>query len=521
MTRNAANSDSERLCGDSEHPTHLDNDARFKETESTKDLNRRSVRGGVITLFGQACRLVLSIGGTAVLARLLTPADFGLIAMCATITGFAAIFKDVGLTAATIQRKSITHAQTSTLFWINAAIGFILMLGVGALAPAVGWFYGEPRLVVVLLAISSSFVFGGLAAQHIAVLRREMRYTELAVIDVGALAVSFGTAIALASAGAGYWALAAQPIVLALGTAVGAWVLCRWLPSLPVRGAGVRSMLAFGSSVTGFNVLNYLSRNMDNVLIGWRLGASPLGIYSRAYGLVLMPIRQINAPVSSVVMTALSRLQDDADAFRVYYLRAIAMLAFVTMPLIALAFATADEIVLILLGDQWTQAADVFRLLAPAAFVGAVNVAPGWLCMTLGRPERQLRWAMIAAPVSVTGFVIGLRWGISGIATAFSITFCIMFVVFVQYACVGSPVRARNVWMALWRPSTAAIGSAAGTMVLVQFIADTVDTVIGQFAERAVVFGALYLGTWMCLPGGAQLLRRYIRMMRHLRSPVE
>lgn len=494
------------------------NARHFGTAHLNADLKGRTVRGGAVMLSAQAAKFALQTGATAILARLLTPADFGVIAMVAAITGLIALFKDLGLSAATVQRHEISHQQVSTLFWINLAAGAVLALIGMAMAPLVAWLYGEPRLTAVMVALSCTFLFSGLAAQHSALLQRQMRFVPLAAIEVLSLLAGIVAAIALARAGFHYWALVAMTVVTAVATAVGSWIASGWRPGWPRRGAGVRPMLAFGGYLTGFNFLNYFTRNFDNVLVGVKLGAGPLGIYSRAYSLLLMPVQQINMPLSSVVLPALCRVVNEPAQYRRYLLRSTALIATLGMPLVAFAFADARELVLLLLGPQWEQAVPIFRWLAPAAFVGTLNVVPGWLCQSMGRTRRQFYWAAVAAPLTVIAFLIGIRWGIVGVAAAFSASWCLLMIAFIWYACLDSPVRPWDLARVLWRPALAATAAAACVFLLRRGPLASLDLgVLLVPVVDAAIFAAAFLAALVAIPGGAREVRELLSLGAELR----
>ena len=268
-----------------------------------------------------------------VLARILTPRDFGLIAMVAAVTRFILVFKDLGLSMATVQKAEINHGQISTLFWINIAISSALMLLTMALAPGVAWFYKEPRLAWVTLALASAFIFGGLTVQHQALLRRQMRFVTLATIDISSMAAGVATGVICGLAGLGYWSLVLMQLVTPITMAAGVWIASGWRPGPPVRRSGVREMLAFGGYLTGFSVVNYFARNLDKILLGRFWGSQSVGIYTKAYFLLLLPLSQVTAPITAVVVPALSRLQNEPKRYRNYYLKAIKLIAYITAPL--------------------------------------------------------------------------------------------------------------------------------------------------------------------------------------------
>lgn len=472
----------------------------FRTDHLMVDLKERSVRGGAVTLSAQGVKFALQMGSTMVLARLLTPADFGLVAMVTAVTGFVAMFKDAGLSMATVQRENITHEQVSTLFWFNVGLSLLLMLTVAAFAPVIAWFYGEPRLTGISLVLAVTFVFSGLTVQHQALLRRQMKFSLLAVIDLLSMAAGITLAIAMALRNYSYWSLVGMAAASALVNCILVWRLSPWRPGLPVRRCGAGAMLRFGGGLTGFNVLNYFTRNADNVIVGYFLGSASLGIYSRAYRLLMMPMQQINTPVASVMLPSLSRLQDDPRRYRSAYLRAVGMLAFIGMPIVAFLFVVANDVVTVVLGAGWEGAATIFRWLAPAAILGTVNVAPGWLCVTLGRAKVQVVWAAISAPITIAAFLLGAHWGAVGVAAAFSSSWCVLFILFLVMACQRSPVSIVNVITCIALPLVASIISACACILIVSVNAKLATA--PSFAANALIFAVTYSAISGAFPSG-------------------
>ncbi len=431
----------------------------FFDTEYLKaDLKGRSVRGGAVTMGAQWTKFCLQMASMIVLARLLTPQDFGLIAMVMVVTGFVTMFKDMGLSLATVQKAEINHEQISTLFWINLLLSFGMMLIAAALAPAITWFYGEPRLTWITLALASCIIFGGLTIQHQALLRRQMRFGILAIIDIVSISVSIFAAIISAWCGLGYWALVIMYLVEPIIRFIAVWIACGWRPGLPVWRSGVREMLLFGGHLTGFNLLNYFARNADNLLIGKFWGAGQLGLYTKAYGLLLLPLTQVTTPIAAVAIPALSRLQNDPERYRRYYYRAISMIAFITMPLVAMLAALSDEVILIVLGSQWIGASPIFKVLAFAAIVQPVVGTVGWVYVSLGQTRRMMYWSFIAVPLIVLSFAIGLQWGALGVAIAYTI--CILAVNTVPclaFAFRYSPITVVDFFKAISYPAAIAV----------------------------------------------------------------
>jgi len=430
----------------------------FFDTEYLKtDLKGRSVRGGAITVFSQGCKFVLQTGSTVVLARLLTPADFGLIAMVTAITGFAMMFSSLGLSTATVQKAEINHGQVSTLFWINVALGVLVAAVVIGLAPAVAWFYDDPRLTPVTMALGAAFVFGGLAVQHQAMLQRHMRFFAIGIVEVVSMAVGVAVAIVAGVFGAGYWSLVIMHIAMAATAAVGNWIAFPWLPGLPKRGGGIREMLGFGGNITGFNIVNYFARNVDNILIGKFVGAAALGFYSKAYGLLMLPLRQINVPVSAVALPSLSRLNNDPQRYKNYYLKTISLITFITAPLIAFMVVMAEDIILLVLGKQWLEASTIFAVLGISAFIQPLYNTQGWLHISAGQSRRYFRWGLIGSIIIVVSFLLGLPYGAIGVAIAYTIAVYVIIVPCMWYAGNSAGIKVTSVFSAVWKLYISAI----------------------------------------------------------------
>ena len=291
----------------------LTRDVLFNSEYLSQDLAQKSVRGGMATMTAQVIRFVLGTASTVVLARLLTPEDFGLIAMVTVVVGFAQMFKDAGLSMATVQKDRISHEQISTLFWINIIISAFLGVCVLVASPLVAKFYGRPELAAVTAVLSVSFIMSGLTIQHQALLRRHMRFGSLAIIQIVSQIITLVVTIVLALLGWRYWALVGGTITTALTGMILTLFFCPWVPGRMRKGTGIRDMLKFGMNLTSSSFLNYASRNVDKILIGATWGAGSLGLYNKAYSLLLLPIGEINAPMSSVAIPALSRLQNDPE----------------------------------------------------------------------------------------------------------------------------------------------------------------------------------------------------------------
>lgn len=464
----------------------------FRTDHLTVDLARRSARGGVVTLGAQLAKLTLQLCSTALLARLLTPADFGVFAMVAVFTGFIGRFRDLGLTSATVQRAELDHSHASTLFWVNVAGGAILMLVGFSVAPLVASFYGVEALTAITLALSVTFLFAGFSAQHIALMRRQMRFTTLAMVDVGAMACGIATAIVLALWGASYWALVVQAVVQALAELALCTLLSGWRPGRWQMSSDVREMLRYGGTLSAASMVNYLSRNFDNLVIGRFAGAGQLGIYSKAYALLLMPVQQINGPIAAVAIPAMSRLQNRPVEYSRYYLKVVKIIAYVSMPVAVLLGVLADEVVFILLGPQWHEAAVIFKILALFVVVQNVSVTTGWVMQSLGRATRLFKWQAAHAAVYVAACLVGVRWGAVGVALVTTAQGLAAMLPAMWWAYRDSPVAFRDVMVAIFKPVLVAAGLFAVTwsvhlLVIEQPLLVRIGAVLGAAAAVAAV----------------------------------
>lgn len=400
---------------------------------------------------------MINTATSIILARLLTPTDFGLVAMVTAITGFGQAFADLGLSEATIQSREINDSQVSTLFWVNVAIGAVLMLVTVGLAPVLAYFYRQPRLEEITFLLSVTFLICALRVQHDALLKRQMRFSALATRDVISSLVSAPVAIMLAWKGAGYWALVAMPLTFNFVQMLLSWLMVRWVPGLPRRDAKLASLISFGGNVAASYVVITVNRSLDNVLVGWYWGAAPLGLYSRAYNLLMIPVRQLSAPAGSVAVPAFSRLQNDGERFARYFLRTINLMIWIIAPVLAFLFVAATPVVLLLLGSQWRGAAPVFQILAISAFAQLLLEAVIWIFISRGESKELLKVLLKVSPCVVLGFALGLPFGIKGVAFAGSLALILVLPYILKIAFRGTALTFRRLGEAFVYPVGLAI----------------------------------------------------------------
>ncbi len=502
----------------SQHSQKYSNPDRFFQTEHLRqDLRGRSVRGGAITLISQVFKFVLQTGGTFLLARLLLPEDFGLIGMVTIVLNFVELFKDLGLSTVTIQKDEINHDQVSTLFWINIGLSLLITALAIALAPTIASFYQEPRLIPIVFFLSANFIIGGLTVQHLALLRRQMRFGSIAQIEIASMGIGVGAAMVTAWLGMGYWSLVIWRLVQSLINMLGVWMMCRWRPGLWVRHSKVGSMLAFGGSMTGFNIVNYFSRNADNFLIGRFWGAQPLGLYAMAYKLLLLPIEQINAPVTSVALPTLSRLQTEPEKFKRYYYQAILMISSLGMPIIGFLFASSDLVIPLVLGQQWIEAVPIFQWLIPAAYVGTCGVAMGWAFVSLGKVGEQFKWGIFSSTLTVIIFMISVRWGALGVAAAYGCSRPLFLVLGLAFCYRRTFLRISDLAKVLAKPFLSSIGAIGAVMVTNHLILHSIHKPVLLLLDL-ILYGAMYLVLWVLQPDGFSSLKEIVKTVYSLKT---
>ncbi len=457
-----------------------------------KDLKEKTIRGGVARLVGQVVRSIVRLGTIVVLARLLDPTDFGLVAMVTVVTGVFEIFATGGLSAAAVQRQEISEAQLSTLFWFNIAIGALLALLCLAAAPVLSAFYGEPKTALVIVAIAPAFLINATGVQHLALLQRHLRYVTLAAIEVGSEIVTAAVAIGMALAGYGYWAVVASVITTPLVVTIGAWATSGWLPGLPRRVRDVYPMLRFGGTITLNALISYATYNFDKVLIGRYYGPAALGIYGRAYELINLPTRIINTAIGVVAFSSLARLQGEPARLKSYFLKGYSLVVSITLPATIACAVFADDIIRVALGPKWAEAATIFRLLAPTILVFSIINPTGWLLQSIGLQERSLKIALVLSPLVICSYFVGLPYGPSGVALAFSTTMVLWLVPHIYWTLHGTMISVRELLSAAGQALLAGVVAAVAAAI-VQHLAAPIPSALLRLALGGTAMLAVYL----------------------------
>lgn len=386
-----------------------------------RSLASRAAGGAAVTMVGQGAKILVQFGGIVLLARLLTPHDYGLMAMVTAIVGVAEILRDFGLSSAAIQAKQVSREQRDNLFWINSGIGLMLSLLVFASASWIAGFYREPALVTISQALAVTFLLNGMTTQYRAHLSRGLRFGQVALSDVGAQVLGLVAGVAAALLGWGYWALVLQQVVQALVNLVIAMGCARWLPRGYRRDAPMGAFMSFGWNLMAAQMLGYASRNIGQVIIGARTGADALGLYNRAFQLLMMPLNQINAPATTVALPVLSQLQDERERFGAFLLRGQTVMVHVIVAIFAFACAQALPLIVLVLGPQWRDAVPLFQVLTIGGVFQAVAYAAYWVFLAKGLMRQQLMYSLVARVLLIGCILLGSLWGVMGVAASYSL----------------------------------------------------------------------------------------------------
>jgi O-antigen/teichoic acid export membrane protein len=496
-------------------------DGSFHPVASGEGLRRSAVRGAGISVVGSAGSFVVQIGSVVILARLLTPADFGIVTM---VTTFSLLFRSFGLNGFTeliMQREDMTHSLASNFFWIQLGIGTLLTLAFAASGPMLALFYHNSAVAHVAEGMSLTILFGCFGWIHLGLLQRSMRFRSTAIINFVGLLLLVIVSIILAMAGWHYWALVWGSVTQTVVVASGAWLMCRWIPSRPTRKCGTGSGLKFAISVYSHFAFSYSTRNTDNLLVGWRYGAQSLGFYKKAYDLFVLPENQLLAPLSAVVVSTLSRVNGNREQFQRYFLRAVTVLALVGMGVGADFALVGKDLIRFLLGPGWDEAGRIFSLFGPGIGVMLLYNTHGWVHLSIGRPERWLRWGLMEFVCTAALFLLALHWGPSGIALAWTISYFLLMFPGLWYA--GKPIGLGMgpIFAVIWKFFAASVWAGCMTALIIRAVSPfaTMPGASGALARMvsvSFIFFALYFLGIITLYRGLKPINETFLLLRDL-----
>lgn len=486
-------------------------------------LRRVAVRGVAATLLSGGMGLGIQIVSAVILARLLTPKDFGLVTM---VTTFSLLFLNFGLngfTEAICHREDVNHTLATNLFWINVAGSTLLAIGFAAGGSLLARLFGDPRVAGVADWMALTIFFTGLTVVHLALLKRVMKFTAVSANDMLARAISVVVAICLGWAGWGYWALVAGAIALSVSTCIGAWVLCRWTPGLPRRAAGTGSLVRYAISTYGRFSTGYFTNNLDNFLVGWRLGPTPLGFYKKAYDLFVLPSNQLSTGLTIVAVSALSRLQRDVVQYKRYLLGALGVMAFIGMGISGDLTLVGKDLILVLLGPKWGESGRLFTIFAPGIGFMLLYCTHIWIHLSLGKADRWFRWGMVDLVVTTVFLFVGLHWHAEGIAVAWVASYYVITLPAFWYA--GRPIQlgVSSVIAVIWKYIAASLTAGSVAFFIVRAAPSLVAApgpmwAFARLVAVSLLFLVLYLGAVIALHRSFAPLYRVAGLLREMTS---
>jgi len=470
-----------------------------------------------VTIFAQALTFVAQMASITILARVLMPADFGIVTMVTTFSVLLVSCGHIGFPDAVLQRDEIDRSLASNLFWMNVAVGLVLTAGFAGAGHALSKLYGDPRVGYIAPPIALSILFDSAAALHIALLKRAMCFAAVSANDILARIGSVLVSVTLGLSGFGYWALVAGVVASPFFFCVGAWSRCRWIPSLPRRRAGTRSMLRFAVQVYGRFSLGYVTQNIDNLLVGWRFGPTVLGFYKKAYDLFVLPFNLLT--VYSVAVSTLSRLNADRAEYKRYLLGGLSVLALVGMAVAGTLTVVGKDVVRALLGPRWETAGDIFVFFGPGIGAMLIYSTHGMIHLSIGTTGRFLRWGLCEFTVTLALFALALRWGARGIAGAWTVSYWLLIVPAFWYA--GKPIglKVTEVLGAVWKCMLASLLAGGGCYGIERSIpalsltpSDSVHAIV-RTVVMSSLFVLLYSAAVALLHGGGAPFRPLWRII--------
>ncbi len=502
----------------------FDESGAFRPVANESELRGLAVRGAGATLLSGGMGVAVQIIATITLARLLTPSDFGVVAMVTTFSLLLSNFGTNGFTEAILQFDEVNHALVSNIFWINFGAGILLTAAFAGAGTLLAQFYHDPRVANVAVGTSLGILISSTSVEHQALLKRAMCFSALSVNDFVSRTVSVIVSILLAWVGWRYWALVAGVVAVPVSSSIGAWILCRWTPGLPRRAANTGPMVRFAMHVYGRFTVNYFSRNTDNLLVGWRFNAASLGFYKKAYDLFALSTSLLVSPLSNVAVAALSRFDPRSTQFRRYFLNALAVMAFVGMGLGVNLTLVGKDVIRLLLGYKWEESGRIFMFFGPGIGIMMLYFTHGWIHLSIGRADRWIRWGIVEFVCTFLMFLVGLHWGPSGVAVAWTVSFWILTLPSLWYA--GRPVQfgVAPMLAAVWKFVLASAVAGGATAFIILKIPSVfsgpsrIEAVV-RIGMSSIIFVTLYVGAVVVLYGGFTPLYQLARLLREM-SPL-
>lgn len=384
-------------------------------------LKQKTIKGLTWSGISQGVKVASQFIITAILARLLSPNDFGMLAMAIVFMNFAMIFSEMGISSALVQKQDTHDRHYYSAFWLNLVTGLCLMLIFIAISPLIAVFYKKPELQPILMVLAINFFISSFVIVQQTILTKEMEFKKLAIRDILAVIISGIIGIFLAYHGFGVWSLVYQSIAFTFINSLFLWTVSSWRPKFIFAKQDINDIFHFSASLTGFNVVNYFARNADQLLIGRFLGSQALGYYSLAYKLMLYPLQNISWVISKVMFPAFSKIQHDLEKVRNSYLKMVEAISLLSFPLMVGLLALAPEFVKVVYGPKWEPIIILIRIFCVCGMFQSIGTTIGNILLSQGRADLQLKLQLLGTSIVVASVLIGLNWGIVGVAACYTL----------------------------------------------------------------------------------------------------
>jgi lipopolysaccharide exporter len=481
-------------------------------------LESRTVRGIGWTATSRIAQLLMSILISAILARLLTPSDFGLIAMVAVFSNFVAIFSGLGLTAAIVQKKEISDEVLSSTFWLNLGLGALLTVALAVSAPLIAAFYSQPRLTPIVMFISTTFFITSFSNVSYGLLTKRMNFKALAIITVCATAVSGFIGVFLAFSGYGVWSLAWYAVLSSVFFTILTLIYARWVPRFLLGLQHVKGLLGYGANLTGYSFVTYFAQNTDNLLVGRFLGSAALGFYNLAFNLLVLPVSSISDVVGRVMFPALSLIQHDKQMVRDAYVTANRYIAAVSFPLMIWVLVTAPQLIRVVYGPKWISAIPLIQIFALAGLEQSIGTNVGWIFMSQGRTDTMFKLSIFSTVAIVISFFFGLRGGVEGVVIAYTIAIYLTAYPIFAIAFRLIDMKVRYAFSPLWSVTLAALG-----LGIVGFLLQILLVKLGVTQDLTILAivtaASLLIYSLVLFLLDKELFIGIVRLLGQLRSP--
>jgi len=485
-------------------------------SESGVSLKERTLQGITWSFITRILGQLVQYGVSIVLARILFPADFGLVGMVSVFTGFAAIFIDFGVGSAIVQRTDIDDRQLRAAFGATVVVGAVTTLLVAAAAPLIAAVYHRDELVALTRVSAAGFLLSSIGVVPRAMLMRGMQIKRLMLLDLAVFVASSACSVVLAVAGAGVWTVVVSALVTAVGQTLLPILFGPWRVGFDADMGHIRPLMTMSLNLLGFNIINYWSRNIDNLLIGRMLGETSLGLYARAYALMLLPITQITTVLASSMLPMLSRVHDDRARSKNLFLRALGMIALVGFPMMLGLASVADPFVRALYGPKWLGLIPLLRVLAVVGALQMLTNPTGWLFVSQGRTDLILRWGLGACSAIIVALLIGASFGSAlSVAVAYLVINVILFAPCLWLAGTTVAASLGDIFKVIAAPALCAIVMAAvvaGMDWVLPAVVPELLRLASEVAVGAAVYGLIVYGA---------KLESLSELMRHVRDRLQ